>query len=86
MKLLTLTILLFSVVVINCKARNKKSGKNSNGHKSGLPDSVAWGYATNNDYTLQNAAVKNIIMIIIFIFLLIYYYIIIGIQKRYNSS
>lgn len=65
MKLITLTILLFSVVVLNCKSSYKKSRKSTSSKSSkslpglnALPDTVAWGYAGTDDYTLQSAAVS----------------------------
>jgi len=55
MKLITITILLFSCVLINTKLENKNSEKSKQIFNA-APDSVTYGYATNDVGVLQSAA------------------------------
>jgi len=54
MKLITITILLFSCVLINTKL--EKNSEKSKQIFNSAPDSVTYGYATNDVGILQNAA------------------------------
>ena len=62
MKLIIITFLILSAALINCKSKNSKNekltveAKNKNKQIPMNPDSITYGYATNDDAVLQNAA------------------------------
>ena len=60
MKLIIITFLLFSIIFINCKSGNKKNHIKKHNQspliKNSDMDSVAYGYASNDNNILANMA------------------------------